>query len=105
MVAIHVTNRAGEKHNLKGQVNQTLMEVLRDHSMDVEAICGGVCSCATCHVFVEPSWAAKLPPLSSDELELVKSTDAYRENSSRLSCQIRLRDDLEGITITVAPAE
>ena len=105
MVAIHVTNRAGQKQTVNGKANQTLMEVLRDQNIDVEAICGGVCSCATCHVFVEPVWNAKLPPLSSDETELVKSTESYRENSSRLSCQIRLSDALEGITVTVAPAE
>ncbi len=105
MVAIHVTNRAGQAHTLQGQSGSTLMEVLRDANMDVEAICGGCCSCAPCHVFIDGAWTAKLPPRSADEQELVEETESYRPDNSRLSCQIKLTDALDGLTLTVAPEE
>jgi 2Fe-2S ferredoxin len=105
MVAIHVTNRAGQKHTIQGSAGATLMEVLRDNNMDVEAICGGCCSCATCHVFVDDAWTAKLPPRSADEQELVEETESYRAANSRLSCQVKLTPELDGITLTVAPEE
>jgi len=105
MPVIHVTNRAGQKSTIEGKVGQTLMEILRDKNMDVEAICGGCCSCATCHVFIDDAWTAKLPAKSADEQELVEETEAYQPNNSRLSCQIKFTEALDGITVTVAPEE
>lgn len=81
----------------------SLMEALRDTAgMDVAAICGGACSCATCHVYIAPSWLDKLPEQQTDELELVEFLDAYRENS-RLSCQIPITDALAGLEVELAP--
>lgn len=105
MPVIHVVNRAGQKHTIEAEAGQTLMEILRDHNMDVEAICGGCCSCATCHVFIDDAWAAKLAPRSDDENELVSETESYKPNNSRLSCQIKFTPALDGISLTVAPAE
>lgn len=105
MPVIHVTNRAGQKQTIDGKAGQTVMEVLRDKNVDVEAICGGCCSCATCHIFVDDAWAAKLPPRSEDEQELVEETESYKAGNSRLSCQIKLTPALDGLTLTVAPSE
>jgi 2Fe-2S ferredoxin len=105
MPVIHVTNRAGTPLTLEGKVGATLMEVLRDNNIDVEAICGGCCSCATCHVLVDKAWIAKLPPMTEDEQELVSQTESYDAAVSRLSCQIPLTAALDGITVTVAPGE
>ena len=105
MAIINVTNRRGEKHVIEGKVGTTLMENLRDNDMDVEAVCGGCCSCATCHVFIDDAWAAKLPARAEDEQELVESTNSYKPKNSRLSCQIKLTPALDGITLTVAPEE
>jgi 2Fe-2S ferredoxin len=105
MPTLNVTNRAGEQHQIDGKAGATLMEVLRDNDMDVEAICGGCCSCATCHVFIEGDWAAKLLARSEDEQELVEETESYQADTSRLSCQITLTDDMEGMAVTVAPEE
>ena len=105
MPVIHVTNRAGRSHTIEGKVGATLMENLRDNDMDVEAICGGCCSCATCHVIVDEAWTAKLPPVSEDEQELISQTEAYQPGKSRLSCQIPYTAALDGITVTVAPPE
>jgi 2Fe-2S ferredoxin len=105
MVAINVTDREGQKHTLEVPASGNLMEVLRDRNMGVDAICGGCCSCATCHVFIDPSWSAKLPPRSEDEKELVESSDHYKGEASRLSCQIPLTDAISGITVVVAPPD
>jgi 2Fe-2S ferredoxin len=105
MAAIHVTNRAGKQRTIEGKAGSTLMENLRDNDVDVEAICGGCCSCATCHVFIDDAWVPKLAPRSADEQELVEQTSSYNAANSRLSCQIKITDALNGITVTVAPSE
>ncbi len=105
MAILNVTNRAGEKSQVEAKSGATLMEILRDNDIDVEAICGGCCSCATCHIFVDEAWANKLPPLSEDEKELVEETESYQPKSSRLSCQVTMTDDLDGLAIVVAPEE
>jgi ferredoxin, 2Fe-2S len=105
MPKINVINRAGKSHVIEAKSGQTLMEALRDHNMDVEAICGGCCSCATCHVFIEDAWAAKLPTKSADEQELVEETESYKPANSRLSCQVKVTDAMDGMNVTVAPEE
>ena len=105
MAVIHVTNRAGKTQAVTGKVGNTLMEILRDADLDVEAICGGCCSCATCHVFVDDAWTGKVPPRSADEMELVEQTKSFKAANSRLSCQIKFAEALDGIVVTVAPAE
>jgi 2Fe-2S ferredoxin len=81
------------------------METIRDAGFDeLQALCGGSCSCATCHVYVEESFRARLSPMSSDEDELLGSS-SFRKPTSRLSCQIRLSPELDGIVLTIAPEE
>jgi len=80
------------------------MEVLRDQDLGVAALCGGMCSCATCHVYVDESWLAKLPEIQSDEAEVINELSERKPNS-RLSCQIRLDDACDGLGVTVAPEE
>ena len=105
MAKIHATSRDGETKELDVEPSgDNLMEILRDNDFDIEAICGGVCSCATCHIYVDGAWASKLPERSDDEFELVNSTEHYQENS-RLSCQIPFTAELDGIVLTVAPEE
>ncbi len=105
MAKIYVTRRDGSEHIIEESPSgQSLMEILRDNDMDVEAICGGCCSCATCHVYVDKAWSDKIPQRQEDEFELVSSTDHYQENS-RLSCQIPFKNDLDGIKVEVAPEE
>ena len=105
MAVINVTNRAGKTQAITGKVGNTLMEILRDADMDIEAICGGCCSCATCHVFIDDAWAGKVPARTADETELVEQTNSYKAANSRLSCQIKFTEALDGIAVTVAPAE
>ena len=105
MAKINVTTRADRQVVIDGRIGHTLMENLRDNDLDVEAACGGSCSCATCHVFVDAAWLGKLPRRSGDEQELVEQTRSFKGENSRLSCQIKFTEALDGITLTVAPAE
>lgn len=105
MAKINVTTRAGTAVTIEGKLGHTLMENLRDNDLDVEAVCGGSCSCATCHVFVDDAWLAKLPARTPDELELVEQTTFFKGANSRLSCQIKFTEALDGIAVTVAPEE
>ena len=90
---------------LQGEGGYTLMEVLRDSGVDeIQAICGGMCSCATCHVYIDPGFETALPEISNDEDDLLDSSD-YRTERSRLSCQIRLSEALDGLAVTVAPED
>ncbi len=105
MVDINVTDRRGQLHKLKAAIGGSLMEPLRDNNLGVEAICGGCCSCATCHVFISQKWAAKLQPRSEDENDLLLATASYRANESRLSCQIPLTQELNGLEVIVAAVD
>jgi len=102
MALIEITSSTGEKSELDASNGDTLMEALRDNGYDeVEAICGGVCSCSTCHVYIDGGWINKLEERSADEYQLVSSTENYKENS-RLSCQITVSDELDGLELTIA---
>jgi len=105
MPKIHVTDRSGNASTLTVENGLTLMEPLRELDAGIEALCGGMCSCSTCHVFVTPEWFAKLPERQSDELELLESTENFRAGESRLACQVKVTDQLDGLELTVAPEE
>jgi 2Fe-2S ferredoxin len=105
MPKIVVTDRDGNVHEVDGRSGLKLMETLRELDYGVLAICGGLCSCATCHVFVSTEWFEKLPPRQSDEQELLVELSHYDPERSRLSCQLELTDQMDGIEITIAPDE
>jgi 2Fe-2S ferredoxin len=104
MPLLRVTNRDGIEQEIKAPAGGVLMEPLRDMDDGVTAICGGMCSCATCHVYVDDTWMGKLPAAMSDETDMLKDLSSYRANS-RLSCQIQLTEALEGLRVTIAPEE
>ena len=102
MPQLIVTTREGETRVIEAAVGMTAMEVIRNEGIDeLLALCGGVCSCATCHVHVDPQFADLLPPMSEDENDLLDSS-GDRNERSRLSCQIPLTDRLSGLRITIA---
>ncbi len=82
-----------------------MMEILHGNDSGIAAICGGLCSCGTCHVYIATDWLDKLPGRQQLELELLRELEYYKERNSRLSCQIELNDDLDGLSLTVAPHE
>jgi 2Fe-2S ferredoxin len=105
MAEITVTARDGTEHRIGITPGMTLMETIRNQGVDeLLALCGGSCSCATCHVFVAPGFAERLPPMSEDESDLLDSSD-HRGTASRLSCQIPLSEDLDGLEVTIAPED
>jgi 2Fe-2S ferredoxin len=104
MTLLRVVDRDGHEHEVDANTGFTLMENLRDLDYGVGAICGGMCACATCHVYVDPAWLAKLPAAQSDETDLLRDLSTRRENS-RLSCQLKFTPDLAGLKVEIAPDE
>jgi len=105
MVRITVTTRVGEKKQIEGTDGTTLMEAIRDAGVDeLLALCGGCCSCATCHVYVDQAFADQLPPLSANEDDLLDSSD-HRVQASRLCCQIPVSVALDGLSLRIAPED
>jgi ferredoxin, 2Fe-2S len=105
MPTITVIDRSGTARDVQADNGLSLMEVIRDNGFDeLLALCGGCCSCATCHVYVGADFADKVPAMSEDENDLLDSTDA-RNEQSRLSCQIPVTDALAGLTVTIAPED
>jgi 2Fe-2S ferredoxin len=105
MPKLIVTNRAGEESTIEADAGLSVMEAIRDNGFDeLLALCGGCCSCATCHVHVDGEWADKLPPVSADEDDLLDSSD-HRNATSRLSCQIQMTAALDGLKVTIAPED
>jgi len=105
MTRIIATDRDGTVKEFEARNGRSLMENLRDTAgLDIASICGGSCSCATCHVYIGPEWQGKLPKQAPDEIELIEFLDAFRD-TSRLSCQIMVSDALEGLEVELAPEE
>ena len=105
MPRLIVTTRDGTDHAVEGKAGWSVMENIRDAGFDeLLALCGGCCSCATCHVHVDPEWAGRLKPLRSDEDELLDTSD-HRVETSRLSCQIVFGEGLDGLRVRIAPED
>jgi len=105
MPKLVVVTRSGEEKEVQASAGVSLMEAIRDAGIDeMLALCGGCCSCATCHVHVDPAFLGKIPPMSEDENDLLDSTD-HRNETSRLSCQIALSDALDGLKVAIAPED
>lgn len=102
MPTLIVTTRTGEERAVEGQAGLSVMEVIRDNGFDeLLALCGGCCSCATCHVHVDPDFADKLPPMSEDEDDLLGAA-SERDETSRLSCQLPFGEALDGLRVRIA---
>lgn len=102
MAKLVVVLRDGSERVLDADTSLTVMENIRDAGIDeLLALCGGCCSCATCHVHVDPALADALPPLGPDEDDLLEST-SDRSATSRLSCQVPFTAALDGLRVTIA---
>jgi len=104
MIRIKVIDFDARQHELETRPGEVLMELLREQEWGVAALCGGMCSCATCHVYVDEAWLDRFPPKDSDEEELLEMMDHFQGNS-RLSCQLRLETGHDGLLVTLAPEE
>lgn len=105
MPKLIVVDRAGTANEVEAKAGLTVMEVIRDAGFDeLLALCGGSCSCATCHVIVDADWFEKTGPANRDEDDLLDSSD-HRAATSRLSCQIEFSAALDGLKVQIAPED
>jgi 2Fe-2S ferredoxin len=98
MGVIRVIDHGGNTHQLEAVEGWRVMEIIREHGIDIEAVCGGACACATCHVVVEPDWAEKLHPARDDEESMLDMLPSVAD-TSRLSCQIIYQTALDGLAL------
>jgi 2Fe-2S ferredoxin len=99
---ITVIDREGQAHDVTGAAGGSVMDAIRNAGLPIAAQCGGCCSCATCHVHVDETWTERLPPRSEDEDALLELVEDVRP-TSRLSCQITLSPELNGVKVALAP--
>ena len=99
---INVIDHEGSPHKIEATVGFSIMEIIRDAGLPIEAACGGCAACATCHVYVDEKWISKIPKIEDDEESMLDQTFNLK-NNSRLSCQIEYTNDLDGIILTLAP--
>ena len=105
MPRLTIITRDGQEHDGQAKTGWSVMENIRERGIDeLLALCGGCCSCATCHVHVDAEWADKLKPMSADEDDLLDTSD-HRAATSRLSCQILFTKELDGLRVTIAPED
>ncbi len=90
----------GTEHVADVDTGLSVMEGAIDNSIDgIDAECGGCLSCATCHVYVDESWISKLPAAEDMEIEMLDLTASERQDNSRLSCQIEVTDEMDGLVV------
>jgi len=98
---VQVTDLDGAVHQFEGDPSLSLMENIREAGLPILALCGGCCSCSTCHVYVDSAWADRLPPRGEDEEDTLDQALELRE-TSRLACQITLTEALDGLAVTLS---
>ncbi|HEV2570691.1 2Fe-2S iron-sulfur cluster-binding protein [Methylocella sp. CPCC 101449] len=90
----------GTSRTVEADVGSTVMETaIRNNVPGIDAECGGACACATCHVYVDEAWVEKLPKASSIEEDMLDFAYDVRPGS-RLSCQIKVSNEIDGLTVT-----
>ncbi len=99
---IYVTDMDGTEHALDAIEGWRVMEIIRDHGLPIKAECGGCCACGTCHVYVDEGWIDRLYPMRDDEEEMLDLAFGVVDRS-RLSCQIIMSEELDGLKLTLAP--
>lgn len=105
MVRVWVTRRENSTGPVEANPGVSLMQSLKRGGIDeIAAICGGCASCGTCHVYVAEDWLSRLPPIQAEE-EVILSFSDWRRPESRLSCQIKVTDEFDGLCVTVAPED
>jgi ferredoxin, 2Fe-2S len=105
MAKITFIDATGQSRTVEGQVGATVMETaLRNSVPGIEAECGGACACATCHVYVAPEWTETTGKASQMEEDMLDFAFEVRPNS-RLSCQIKVTEALDGLVVTTPPKQ
>ena len=97
-----VTDHNGREHQLEALEGWRVMEVIRDWGLSIKAECGGACTCATCHVYIDQAWIPRLAPPNDEEIDQLDSA-FFVEPNSRLACQLLVSPELNGLRLTLAP--
>lgn len=108
MIVIHLISAGASKptRSIEGKPGDSLMQAaLAADVAGIEADCGGLISCGTCHVYVQEPFAAQLPPADADETAMLEFTASPRRPESRLSCQIVLTEALNGLTVILPESQ
>ncbi|TWO67699.1 2Fe-2S iron-sulfur cluster binding domain-containing protein [Caenimonas sedimenti] len=106
MITVHLVAANGATSTLEVKTGDSLMQAAVSANVaGIEADCGGLMTCATCHVYVREPFASQLPPPQDDEAGMLEFTAAERRPTSRLSCQITLADELDGLTVDLPDAQ
>jgi 2Fe-2S ferredoxin len=100
---IVVEDFKGRKHQLPATEGWRVMEIIREHGLEMKAECGGCCACATCHVYVAEGWTAALAAPSTEELGMLDFLPEAKQNS-RLACQILYTPAINGLEIALGPS-
>jgi 2Fe-2S ferredoxin len=105
MPKLIVTTREGVETEVEGEAGLSVMEMIRNHGFDeLLALCGGCCSCGTCHVYVDPSFTGTIPAMGADEDNMLDGS-SHRRETSRLSCQIPFTKEISNLRVTIAPED
>lgn len=105
MTTINFILADGSRHAIAAEDGEVVMQVARRHQFaGILAECGGVCSCATCHVHIDPAWVDKLPPIEEMESDMLEFAEGV-DNTSRLSCQIKITPQLDGVMVHVPESQ
>lgn len=99
---IYVTDPDGKEHELDALEGWRVMEIIKDYGLPLKAECGGACCCATCHVYVDEEWQDKLVEMTEEEEDMLDEAIDVEDNS-RLSCQILMKPEFNGLKVTIAP--
>ncbi len=100
---IMVRDRDGGETKVPALSGWRVMEIIRDNGLPIKAECGGALLCATCHVYVDPDWVSRVPPPRDDERDMIVDSAVDTYDNSRLSCQIIMTPELNGLVVTLAP--
>ena len=100
MAKITYIEHNGTKHEVEVKPGMTVMEGARDNGVPgIDADCGGACACSTCHAYVHPDWAAKIPGVEAMEEDMLDFAYETKPGLSRLTCQIKVTDDMDGLIV------
>lgn len=99
---LNVIDHQGIEHKVEALEGWRVMEIIRDWGLGVKAECGGACACATCHVYVDAAWSNLLVPPTLEEIDKLDEAQLV-EAHSRLSCQILMRPEFDGLRVRLAP--
>ena len=100
MVKITYIEHNGTKHEVDVAEGLTVMEgAVSNNIPGIDADCGGACACSTCHVYVDPAWAPKLPPREDMEIDMLDFAFEPDETRSRLTCQLKVTPELDGLVV------